>query len=34
MRDENELFNIRFYIEQNPLKWDIVKNNPQNIFEL
>ncbi len=34
IRNENELFNIRCYIEQNPLKWDIEKNNPENIFEL
>mgnify|MGYP000029442385 CR=1 FL=1 len=34
IRNENELFNIRRYIEQNPLKWDIEKNNPENIFEL
>jgi REP element-mobilizing transposase RayT len=27
-----ELYNIRKYIEQNPLKWDIEKNNPENIF--
>ncbi|MDP2363027.1 MAG: transposase [Ignavibacteria bacterium] len=31
IRDEKELYNIRKYIEQNPLKWDIEKNNPQNL---
>jgi hypothetical protein len=25
IRNENELFNIRKYIEQNPLKWDLEK---------
>ena len=32
IRNEKELYNIRKYIEQNPLKWDIEKNNPENIF--
>jgi REP element-mobilizing transposase RayT len=31
IRDEKELFNIRQYIEQNPLRWELEKENPQNI---
>uniref|UniRef100_A0A832DK82 Transposase n=1 Tax=Ignavibacterium album TaxID=591197 RepID=A0A832DK82_9BACT len=31
IRNEKELFRIRKYIEQNPLKWDIEKNNPENL---
>jgi REP element-mobilizing transposase RayT len=31
IRDEKELFNIRKYIDQNPLYWDIEKNNPDNL---
>lgn len=31
IRDERELFYIRQYIEQNPLRWDIEKNNPENL---
>lgn len=31
IRNEKELYNIRKYIEQNPLKWEIEKNNPDNI---
>lgn len=31
IRNENELFNIRRYIEQNPLKWELEKENPQKI---
>ncbi|HCY75399.1 MAG TPA: transposase [Ignavibacteriales bacterium] len=31
IRNETELYNIRKYIEQNPLKWEIEKNNPDNI---
>ena len=34
IRNEKELFNIRKYIEQNPLKWYLEKNNPENICEL
>jgi REP element-mobilizing transposase RayT len=34
IRNERELFNIRIYIEQNPLRWDIVKNYPDNFPEL
>lgn len=30
IRDENELFNIRKYIMQNPLKWDLEKAYPEN----
>lgn len=31
IRSEQELFSIRKYIEQNPLKWEIEKNIPDNI---
>lgn len=31
IRNEKELYNIRKYIEQNPLKWEIKKNNLDNI---
>jgi REP element-mobilizing transposase RayT len=34
IRNEKELFNIRKYIEQNPLKWELEKDNPENIFDL
>jgi putative transposase len=32
IRDEKELYNIRKYIEQNPLKWEFEKNVPGNLF--
>jgi len=31
IRNENELFQIRKYIELNPLAWDIEKNVPENL---
>ncbi len=31
IRNEQELFNIRRYIEQNPLRWELEKENPQNL---
>ena len=34
IRDEKELYNIRKYIEQNPLKWYYEKDKPENIYEL
>lgn len=34
IRNERELYNIRKYIEQNPLKWELEKDNPENIFDL
>lgn len=34
IRNEQELFNIRRHIEQNPLKWSLEKDKPENIFEL
>ncbi|HMU42341.1 MAG TPA: hypothetical protein PKA80_03485 [Ignavibacteriaceae bacterium] len=34
IRNERELFNIRNYIEQNPLKWEFEKNYPENVPEL
>ncbi len=33
IRNEKELYNIRKYIEQNPLKWEFEKNKPENIFD-
>ena len=30
IRDENELFAIRQYIHENPLKWEMDKENPLN----
>lgn len=32
IRNEKELFEIRKYIEQNPMKWDFEKNVPGNLF--
>jgi len=32
IRNEIELFKIRQYIQNNPLKWEIDKNNPSNIY--
>jgi REP element-mobilizing transposase RayT len=34
IRNEKELYNIRKYIDQNPLKWDLEKDQPENICEL
>ncbi|NJD23661.1 MAG: transposase [Melioribacter sp.] len=34
IRNEKELFNIRKYIEQNPLKWELEKDKLENIYEL
>lgn len=31
IRNENELFQIRKYIELNPFKWDLEKNNNENL---
>jgi REP element-mobilizing transposase RayT len=31
IRDEKELYNIRQYIEQNPLRWELEKDNPKNL---
>ncbi len=31
IRNENELYSIRKYIRQNPLKWDLEKNNIENL---
>jgi REP element-mobilizing transposase RayT len=31
IRDEKELFNIRQYIEQNPLRWELEKEDPGNL---
>ena len=32
IRNEDELIRIREYIENNPIKWDLDKNNPENIY--
>ncbi|PKL81722.1 MAG: transposase [Ignavibacteriae bacterium HGW-Ignavibacteriae-3] len=34
IRNENELFNIRRYIIQNPLRWEYEKDKPENICDL
>lgn len=31
IRNDKELFNIRKYIHENPLRWDIEKNIPENL---
>ena len=32
IRSENELYFIRNYIQLSPLKWDIEKNHPENLY--
>lgn len=32
IRNDEELVKIRDYIENNPLKWDLDKNNSENLF--
>jgi putative transposase len=32
IRNENELYQIRKYIKQNPMRWDLEKNIPENLF--
>lgn len=34
IRNEKELFNIRKYKEQNPLKWEYEKNSIENIYDI
>jgi len=34
IRNERELYNIRKYIEGNPLKWEIEKENNENICDI
>jgi len=34
IRNEKELYNIRKYIEQNPLKWEIEEDYSENIYDL
>lgn len=34
IRNEKELYNIRKYIEQNPWRWELDKDKPENICEL
>lgn len=34
IRNEKELYNIRKYIEQNPLKWELEKDDSENIYDL
>jgi len=31
IRNENELYNIRKYIQENPLRWELERNNPENL---
>lgn len=31
IRNEKELFNIRKYIQQNPIKWELEKDKPENL---
>lgn len=33
IRNEKELYNTRKYIKENPLKWELEKNAPENIFD-
>lgn len=33
IRNEKELYKIRRYIEQNPLKWEFEKNTPENLYD-
>ncbi|MEA1937368.1 MAG: transposase, partial [Patescibacteria group bacterium] len=32
IRNEKELDKIRKYIFENPLKWELNRNNPENLF--
>ncbi len=32
IRNEKELGKIRKYVFENPLKWELNKNNPENLF--
>jgi REP element-mobilizing transposase RayT len=32
IRDEKELYQIRKYIQENPLRWEIEKDNPENLI--
>ena len=32
IRDEKELTGVRKYILENPLKWEIDRNNPENLY--
>ena len=32
LRDEPSLHNVRHYIRDNPLKWELDRNNPPHIF--
>ncbi len=31
IRNEKELYNIRQYIDQNPLRWELEKDKPENL---
>ncbi len=31
IRNENELYNIRKYIQENPMRWEIERNNHENL---
>lgn len=32
IRNEKDLYQIRKYIQENPLRWDIEKDNPENLI--
>ena len=32
IRDEKSLMNIREYIRNNPMKWDLDRNNEKNLY--
>jgi putative transposase len=32
IRNEKELYQIRKYIQENPLRWEIEKDNPENLI--
>ncbi len=34
IRNGKELYNVRNYIEQNPIKWELKRKQPENIFNL
>ncbi|MCL4549873.1 MAG: hypothetical protein M1495_15035 [Bacteroidetes bacterium] len=34
IRNGKELYNIRKYIEQDPLRWELEKDQQENIFDL
>jgi putative transposase len=32
IRNQNELDRIRIYIENNPVKWSVERDNPENLY--